>query len=916
MGVSNASSDEAARRGQRWVSEPVGWFVGRRDALDVIAAAASEARIGRAGVIWVEGEAGAGKSMLVRRALADLRDFTPVVAEADELAADVPFGLLGQLLDTRQDDPFAVGLELLAWLGDLQDQGPVALLIEDLHWADAASRLALLTAVRRMLEDRVLVLLTARPESGSSDDGWLRLRLDESRCRRVAVGALSAAELAELAVTTGLQLNRRDCERLHRHTGGHALYVRMLLTELTPAQLAAPGAELPVPRSLAAAVVGRLAELSPRARNLAAALAVWNQRVPLATLGWIAGVDSTAAALEELLATGFVVYAPGEPGFPVRFAHPLYSAAVYADLPPTRRRQLHLAAARMADASGALLHRVSAADGPDERLASELEAAAGEARKHQMPALSARYLSWASDLSIGRAERERRQLQSARVLLAADPGGAEALRPQLERYASSPLRDLVLGKLAWRRGEQARTEELLRAAADSGSPTDIAAEALMALGLHYAVNVRGQDLLAVAKAALQLPQLDGGVVSEAQILLAFAIAEVDGPVPGLAVLTGHLPVPASQVLPADAEVLVNRGILAFFARRYGQAAEDLRAVIGLVRQGGVTSELARAHIYLAWALLILGDWDAALVNGHVALTIGADAGQQWPRATAYLVTATVAASRGAWQDANDYVRAAQYAAASADTPESRYAAGQALATLHRARAEHDGVVAALSPLTGGNDGRAIPVLSYFSWWHTLIGSLIETGDLSAAAEQAGHFEAAAAARSLNVEPLVIDLRGRLAAARGQPEAAMAAFRQALALAGPDFPLLERADLHHRYGRLLHACGNRQGAIAQLRLARQLLQPVGARPYLERIDADLTRCGISADRGSARPPLALTEREQDVVTLVARGLTNREVAAALYVSPKAVEYHLGNVFGKLGITSRRQLRHATIAGPLH
>ena len=133
-----------------------------------------------------------------------------------------------------------------------------------------------------------------------------------------------------------------------------------------------------------------------------------------------------------------------------------------------------------------------------------------------------------------------------------------------------------------------------------------------------------------------------------------------------------------------------------------------------------------------------------------------------------------------------------------------------------------------------------------------------------------------------------------------------AFRDAVSLIGPDDPILVRAGVHHEYGRLLRATGDRRAAASQFRAARSMLEPIGAAPYLAEVDATLQELGIvtTASRDSR---LALTDREHDVVILVAKGMTNREVAAELYVSQKAVEYHLGNVFGKLGISSRRQLR---------
>ena len=147
----------------------------------------------------------------------------------------------------------------------------------------------------------------------------------------------------------------------------------------------------------------------------------------------------------------------------------------------------------------------------------------------------------------------------------------------------------------------------------------------------------------------------------------------------------------------------------------------------------------------------------------------------------------------------------------------------------------------------------------------------------------------------------------MALAQGRPEAAIVHFDAALARFGPDDPFLERALTHHAYGQLLRAKGDRQQAVTRLRSAHQLLSSVGADPFLARVDADLAVAGIRAPDKSRRSTLDLTDRERDVAVLVAQGLSNPEVAEQLYISRKAVEYHLNNTYGKLGISSRKELR---------
>jgi predicted ATPase len=155
--------------------------VGRSGELSALSSRASDARKGRAQVVLIEGDAGYGKTELVRHFLRQsCDDFVIIRAEAEELAADVTLYLLGQLGVPTSDGPFAAGMELVDRLAEQQDLGPVALVIEDLHWADPASQDALLLAARRLREDRVLVIATARPDAARSA-AWERFMLSDER---------------------------------------------------------------------------------------------------------------------------------------------------------------------------------------------------------------------------------------------------------------------------------------------------------------------------------------------------------------------------------------------------------------------------------------------------------------------------------------------------------------------------------------------------------------------------------------------------------------------------------------------------------------------------------------------------------------------------------------------------------------
>jgi ATP/maltotriose-dependent transcriptional regulator MalT len=156
------------------------------------------------------------------------------------------------------------------------------------------------------------------------------------------------------------------------------------------------------------------------------------------------------------------------------------------------------------------------------------------------------------------------------------------------------------------------------------------------------------------------------------------------------------------------------------------------------------------------------------------------------------------------------------------------------------------------------------------------------------------------------------LRGVLEDARGRGDSAERALSEGHLIAGRSQLPFASAQLELAYGRLLRRAGKRRRAIAQLQSARQRFVRMGARPYIERCDEELAGCGLHSDDGSATGPISLTPREWSVAHLVASGLSNPETAAKLYVSTKTVEYHLGNVFSKLNITSRRELETALAA----
>jgi len=880
-------------------------FVGRAAELLEIAASVEAAISRRPRLLWVEGAAGSGKTTLLRRAVdAFPEGLVKVRALADELAIAVPYELVGQLGAGDCDSPFAASQRLLETWSRLQERGPVVIVIEDVHWADSFSVAALISAVKRLDQDRVVVIVTSR---APPDEGWDRLVRDEEHCRRLVLASFGTDEVLALASQAGIELNQRQAERLRHHTGGHPIWVRTLLKELTARELQAPDGELPAPRSLASAVTAHLASLPPPARDLAAALAVINQEVTLTVVGRVAGNASPIEALESLQATGFVRRRSGQPGALVEFSHPLYRQAVYEDLSPTRRRDFHRSAARVLTPDRVLAHRVAAADGVDDALANELVEAATLESAAGAVAVAARNLLWASSVSGSSDRAEDLLLQAALALIDSNQvDEAARLRQRLERCRDTQARSLTLGLIDWDLGLAASAERWLLRSVNNNEPSGDApmlARGWAQLAELYAIEGRSDQAVQAARRALSGATPGTPAERLGWMHLATGEAMMRGGPAGLEELDQRLPADPGQVDPSDLDMLVTRANIEYYSVRTAQARADLEAILTMVRRGRPPVQLARCHYLMAAILTNTGEWDDAVVHARTAVSVADGDRMVWVRSQCHAALATLFAYRGEWDDAGSQIDRAKELAAGTDNLEAAATALVAAASLARARDQPGAVVRSLEGLP-----TSVPMLSGLYFWPTLVSALVDEGRLDEANKQIESLSQAAASRRIDLQARLTYLHARLAAAAGQPDRAAELFETAVATFGPDDPYLDRAILHHSYGRMLSARGDRRRAVDHLRSARNLLALVGALPFTERVDADLAQVGIrGGERPASRSSIDLTDRERDVATLVARGLTNPEVAAQLYVSRKAVEYHLGNIYGKLGISGRRDLR---------
>ena len=905
-------------------------FVAREDELNVLHGALREARDGRPVVVAIEGEPGIGKTTLLRRFLAEVPDVETLWASGDETEVSLDHGIRSQLWaamppgvgaadgpalpgSASGSDGFAQGAAFLAALGALQERGVVVIVVDDLQWADLPSARALLFAVRRLRRDSVLVLLTSRPHSlARLGDSWSRLLSQQGR--RLRLGGLAPADLRPLASTLrSLELSPAVRERLCEHTGGNPLYVRALLEELPASALADARSPLPLPapHSYAATVITRVARLSDAAQNLLGAGSVIGRHFSLPLAAEVAGIDDAVAALDEACTARLLTSAMRAGKVEAAFTHPLVRAAIHDDLSPARRRQYHLAVARVVPAPASLGHRVAAAQGADDELATELVAAAeSDIAAGELPDAAQHFLS-AAKLAAGRARREDCLLRAVELLLMSGDADAHGYLDAVRECGDGPRKRFILSCLTAATGQvgdaHAQLESLVK---DLRFPGDRAVLGPAASSLAMFCSMRGHTAEAMrwATAALENAGDDPMVDMTARQVLASTLAMAGRTTEALTLLAWLSPA-TMLPRPFEPELLATRGSLKASAGDFAGAVTDLAAVVRWSRSGTPLRSLPDAYAALAQAEYGLGAWDDAATHADLAVSLARDLGHFWFLAQAHKVAVDIFSVRGDWQFASEHVAGARQAAREMDVPGEVAAACVAEATLAWAQGAWDAVLGALAPLHKGDLKVLTANFDPISWRLREAEALLATTRLAEAARTLDETEAAAAqqpAAALDIHRL----RAALALARGRASEARASFAAGLGVATYARGTLGHALLAIAYGRFLRADGNRREAIQWLRSAHGTLSGLGARPFLAACDAELSACGV---RISASPaagnPHGLTAKEQAVTRLVAEGLSNREVAAELYLSSKAIEYHLSNIFAKVGITSRRQLRAA-------
>ena len=510
-------------------------------------------------------------------------------------------------------------------------------------------------------------------------------------------------------------------------------------------------------------------------------------------------------------------------GSELTFTHPLYRAAIYADLSPTNRRAQHARAAEFMTGSAGLNHRLAASHGPDEALAHDFEESARTSADHGELGASAWALEQAASLSSATADRERRLLDAAMVQLNAADTSAAA-RVLASCGAASARHDALTGLLGVFSGLPSAEGRLLAAwrAHDPDSEREIGARAATSLANWMVISGRADQAIEWGGRAVEGTIADSAVWAMARTAQAYGFAAAGRSPEGLAVLD-FLPDAGNEVPVAETDALIMRGMLKVYIDDFSGSIADLGVAAARMRAGLPATYPVTCLTHLSDAHFRRGDWDAAVTHAQLAIAMAQDADRPLDLARAHARAAQVLAFRGEWTSAQANVRAARTAAER--FPQVLPVANAALAAVSLASARGDlaGVLRATEQVraTGLLDVGGCPGI--FNWRAMEAAAL---ADLGRTTRRRRHSKS-------SMEPckeqatwatlfMLSRCRGTLASARGRAARAEVEFARAHSME-PHRPMpFEHTLLALDDGRRrLRAAGDRRAAVAQLEMAHHV-----------------------------------------------------------------------------------------------
>ncbi len=866
----------------------------------------------------------------------------------------------GAGLEDRGAEPAADGIQVsqllelvLGLLGRLSAKRPLLLVLEDLHWSDQSSRELVSFLIRSLRGVRVVLLATYRSDELNRRHPLRPLIASWERLRTVQHVELHRFEPGEVAAQLGAILGTAPATGLvdlvFDRSGGNAYLVEELAGVMQGG-----GDPADLPPSLADVLLSRADALSAGAQRLLRTAAVAGRSVPDKLLAEVAGVGDAEfyAGLREAVESHLLVV--DHTGRSYAFRHALTRDAVYEDMLPGERGGLHAAygealtrdpglAGDDATVPAALAHHWYAALDLPRALPAAI-AAARHALTSFAPAEAQRHLERALEIWPRVPDAEQRTgLDQAEVTTMAGEAAYQA--GAIDRSLS--LLDQALAGLP-AEGDAVRRALVLdrraRCLRDTGREAESVTTLEEALALLPADEVtrahavvlsslansvwRANDLdaaLSLAGRAVRAARETGAVQQEADSSITLgsvrgylsaddAVAGLDDSRAGLALATSigaHFTALRAYINISD--VLELHG-------RHEEAAEAARAGIELAGRVGLARSLgAFLTGNLVESLVRMGHWNEAEQLGTQALNAMPEGVFA---ATVLQLRAELAAMTGRYADADENVRAARRALG--QTRDEQYA----LTLLYAdALAAHGrGELAAARRLTAsGLADYDSPVSGRYLWPLLWLAARTEADDATRARDRREQVPDGAAARHQELASLAAGLAAPNAASSGYQalvaaELARAAGRQDVAAwsaaAGAWRSAAEPYPLAYTLLRLAEAAvaaGDRDTAGRGVREAYALARRVGATPIANEAAALARRTRLSLDEPAAETvtappedPLArfgLTEREQEILVLLAGGRSNPQIAESLFISPKTASVHVSNILAKLGVDSR-------------
>ena len=895
-------------------------LVGRVREQGELARLLDDARQGRSGCLVVRGEAGMGKTALLGYAVERAEGFTVLRTTGIEAEYDLAFaglhGLLWPIVDRLDDVPepqrdalaaalglvaghgcdrFLVSAGALSLLAAASEAGPILCLVDDAQWLDLPSAAALVFTARRLVAEGVVILFGAR-------EGESR-RFVESGLSELVLGPLGRDSSLALLDRSSPQAVPRVRQRLLGEARGNPLALLELPAPLSDAQLAGRASlpdALPLTARLRSTFTQQLKRLpapTQAALLMASAEHAGELRVIRRALAAAGLADDALDPAEE---AGMIRTHNGT----LAFRHPLVRSAIYESAPRARRQSAHAA---VGDAlvieqrsDRALWHRSMATDGPDEQLASSLEASARESQQRGGHASASSAFERAAELS------EAEGALGARLAMAAEAAGrggqAERARSLIERSMSvagetERVRLLYLsGVIEGRHGWLGHGVATLRKAAALSEDPSLSLQMLREAGSMAVYAGDYEEMIAIGLSAADHPPRADIDRYTAAALGAYA-ADLSGDQARGAELADEALELAWRL--DDPMCLISA---AHTAARRSAAADGLpyaTRAVELARERALVSALPFALQAQARALIGTSQFDLAYSAGEEGWRLALDVEQPWAASLNLAYLGKIDALRGADELAERRIRELQTLIARSGANALICSVAMTLGLLELGRGRPAQALDRLLVVITTVRPESNPLF---------VLGLPDAVEAAARAERldevAPHLDRFEAWVRECPNPARLALLARCRALVDDA-AAEQDFLQAVEL-GDALSPFDRARSELLYGEWLRRHRRRLDARPHLRAVIETFQQLGTAPWEERARSELRASGETARKRGPASRDQLTPQELQIARLVADGMSNPDVAARLFLSPRTIDYHLRKVFSKLEISSRGEL----------